>query len=100
MVLSLTPNRGSNVKYLIKSPQADALEAARKDGMSKEKVSWWDMSQLRTYRIAWRCDFPRSGSYPVAAVISIVATADRLIDKSPTETEWSLNRVDKLPRRV
>jgi hypothetical protein len=48
MVLSITLKDGSNVKYLIKSPQADALEAARKEGISKEKVSSWEMSQLRT----------------------------------------------------
>jgi hypothetical protein len=48
MVLSVTLKDGSNVKYLIKSPQADALEAARKDGISKEKVSSWELSNLRT----------------------------------------------------
>jgi len=48
MVLSVTLKDGSNVKYLIKSPQADTLEAARKEGISKEKVSSWEMSQLRT----------------------------------------------------
>jgi hypothetical protein len=47
-VLSLTLKDGSNVKYLIKPPQADTLEAARKEGISKEKVSSWEMSQLRT----------------------------------------------------
>ena len=48
MVISITLKDGSNIKYLIKSPQADALEAARKEGISKEKVSSWEMSQLRT----------------------------------------------------
>lgn len=48
MVLSLTLKDGSNVKYLIKSPGADALEAARKEGISNQKVSSWEMSQLRT----------------------------------------------------
>jgi hypothetical protein len=47
MVLSVTLKDGSNVKYLIK-PQADTVEAARKEGISKEKVSSWEMSQLRT----------------------------------------------------
>lgn len=47
-VLSITLKDGSNVKYLIKSPQADALAAARKDGMMREKVSSWEMSQLGT----------------------------------------------------
>jgi hypothetical protein len=48
MVLSITLKDGSSVKYLIKSPQADALEAARKEGISKEKVSSYEMSQLGT----------------------------------------------------
>ena len=48
MVLSITLKDGSNVKYLIKSPQADALEAARKEGISKEKVSSYEISQLGT----------------------------------------------------
>ena len=47
-VLSVTLKDGSNVKYLIKPPQADTLEAAKKEGISKEKVSSWEMSQLRT----------------------------------------------------
>lgn len=46
-VLSVTLKDGSNVKYLIKPPQTDILEAAKK-GISKEKVSSWEMSQLRT----------------------------------------------------
>ena len=48
MVLSLTLKDGSNVRYLIKSPGADVLEAARKEGMSTGKVSSWETSQLRT----------------------------------------------------
>ena len=48
MVLSVTLKDGSNVKYLIKSPQADALEAAKKEGISKQKVSSYDMEQSGT----------------------------------------------------
>jgi hypothetical protein len=48
LVLSITLKDGSNVKYLIKTLQGDALEAARKEGISKEKVSSWELSQLRT----------------------------------------------------
>ena len=47
-VLSLTLKDGSNVKYRINSPQADALEAARKEGISKQKVSSFDMEQSGT----------------------------------------------------
>jgi hypothetical protein len=48
MVLSITLKDGSNVKYLIKSPQAEALAAARKEGISNEKVSSYEISQLGT----------------------------------------------------
>ena len=48
MVLSVTLKDGSNVKYLIKSPIADTLGAATKEGISKEKVSSYEMSQLGT----------------------------------------------------
>jgi hypothetical protein len=46
-VLSITLKDGSNVKYLIKAPTAEML-ASKKDGASKEKVSSYEMSQLRT----------------------------------------------------
>lgn len=48
MVLSVTLSDGSNVKYLIKLPQADKLEAAAKEGISKEKVSSWELERLHT----------------------------------------------------
>ena len=48
MVLSVTLKDGSNVKYLIKSSQADTLDAATKEGISKQKVSSWDMAQSGT----------------------------------------------------
>jgi hypothetical protein len=47
-VLSVTLKDGTNVKYLIKSAKADTLDAATKEGISKEKVSSWDMSQSGT----------------------------------------------------
>ena len=47
-VLSLTLRDGSNAKYLIKPPTPDVSEAFKKDGMSKEKVSSYEMSQLGT----------------------------------------------------
>lgn len=49
MVLSVTLSDGNNVKYLIKLPQADKLDtAATKDGVSKEKVSNWELEKLGT----------------------------------------------------
>ena len=47
-VLSVTLKDGSNVKYLIKSPTVDALDAAKKEGISKQKVSSYDMEQSGT----------------------------------------------------
>jgi hypothetical protein len=48
IVLSVTLKDGSNVKYLIKSPTADTLDAATKEGISKQKVSSYEMEQSGT----------------------------------------------------
>jgi hypothetical protein len=49
MVLSVTLSDGNNVKYLIKLPQTDKLDtAATKDGVSKEKISNWELQRLGT----------------------------------------------------
>ena len=48
MVLSLTLSDGSNVKYLIKLPIADRLQAAAKGGVAKEKVSSWELEGMGT----------------------------------------------------
>lgn len=48
MVLSVTLKDGSNVKYLIKSAKADTLDATTKEGISKQKVSSYDMEQSGT----------------------------------------------------
>ncbi len=47
-VLSITLKDGSNVKYLLKAPTAAISEAAKKDGISNQKVSSYEMSQLGT----------------------------------------------------
>ena len=48
MVLSVTLSDGNNVKYLIKLPQADKLEASAKDATTKQKVSSWELERLGT----------------------------------------------------
>ena len=48
MVLSVTLKDGSNVKYRIKTPAADTLDAATKESVSKQKVSSYDMEQSGT----------------------------------------------------
>ena len=48
MVLSVTLSDGNNVKYLVKLPQADKLEPVAKEGVSKEKVSSWELEKLGT----------------------------------------------------
>jgi hypothetical protein len=48
MVLSMTLSDGSNVKYLIKLPQADKVDGASKDGVAIEKVSSWELERLGT----------------------------------------------------
>jgi hypothetical protein len=51
MVLSMTLNNGSNVKYLIKLPEADKLapgQTTAPDVLSKETVSSWELERLGT----------------------------------------------------
>jgi hypothetical protein len=48
MVLSVTLSDGNNVKYLIKLPQADKLQAAAKEATANEKVSTWEIERLGT----------------------------------------------------
>src|SRR3989338_2312230 len=48
LALSVTLRDGNNVKYLIKSGPAGAPDGAAKEGLSKEPVSPWEMSQLGT----------------------------------------------------
>lgn len=47
-VLSVTLSDGSNAKYLIKLTKAGPSDAAAKEGISKETVSSWELSNLRT----------------------------------------------------
>ena len=48
MVLSVTLSDGNNVKYLIKLPQADKLQATAKEAPTTEKVSSWEIERLGT----------------------------------------------------
>ena len=48
MVLSVTLTDGENVKYLIKLPQADKLDAGTKEVASTERVSSWELEKLGT----------------------------------------------------
>jgi len=49
-VPSMTLKDGSNVKCPIKSPRADTLDAATKEGISKEKApSWGDVTITRRF---------------------------------------------------
>jgi len=48
MVLSVTLKDGSTVKYRINTPTGDTLAAATKEGVSKQKVSTYDMEQSGT----------------------------------------------------
>jgi hypothetical protein len=53
-VLSITLKDGSKVKYLIKPPTADILEPSKKEGISKEKVSSYEMSLLMSAKVHYR----------------------------------------------
>jgi hypothetical protein len=48
MVLSLILSDGSNVKYLVKLPEANKLDGAAKEAVAKEKVSTWELERLGT----------------------------------------------------
>ena len=48
MVLSVTLSDGNNVKYLIKLPEADKLQAAVTEAPVAEKVSSWEIERLGT----------------------------------------------------
>ena len=48
VVLSVTLKDGSNLKYRIKPAPAATQDAATKEGISKQKVSSWDMEQSGT----------------------------------------------------
>ena len=48
LVLSVTLSDGNNVKYLIKLPQGETLDAAAKEDVKIEKVSSWEMERLGT----------------------------------------------------
>jgi len=48
VVLSVTLSDGNNVKYLIKLPEAEKLQAATKEEVKLEKVSSWEIERLGT----------------------------------------------------
>ena len=47
-VLSLTLADGSNIKYLIKLPQADKAQQAVREDVAKETISSWELEKLGT----------------------------------------------------
>jgi hypothetical protein len=73
MVLSVTLKDGSTAKYRIKSPQADTLDAATKEGISKQKVSSYDMEQSGTILNIGETPLPLG----VALKVSIDPTAKK-----------------------
>ena len=48
VILSVTRDDGTNVKYLIKSEKADTSGVAGKEGLTKEPVPSWEVSRLGT----------------------------------------------------
>jgi len=72
-VLSVTLKDGSTVKYRIKAPTADALAAATKEGISKQKVSSWDMEQSGTILTIGESPLPLG----VALKVSVDPTAKK-----------------------
>jgi len=73
MVLSVTLKDGSNVKYRINTPTGDTLAAATKEGVSKQKVSSYDMEQSGTVLSIGESPLPLG----VALKVSIDPTAKK-----------------------
>ena len=73
MVLSVTLKDGSTVKYRINTPTGDTLAAATKEGISKQKVSSWDMEQSGTILTIGESPLPLG----VALKVSIDPTAKK-----------------------
>jgi hypothetical protein len=73
MVLSVTLSDRNNVKYLIKLPQADKLEAVAKEDVKIEKVSSWELERLGTALSTGDNPLPMG----IALKISQVAVAAR-----------------------
>jgi hypothetical protein len=71
--LALTLKDGSSVKYLIKPPTVDTLAAAAKEGVSKQKVSSWDMEQAGTIL--------NVGETPVAPGVALKVSSDPTVRK-------------------
>jgi len=72
-VLSVTLKDGSTVKYRINTPTGDTLAAATKDGVSKQKVSTYDMEQSGTVLSIGESPLPVG----VALKVSIDPTAKK-----------------------
>jgi hypothetical protein len=73
MVLSVTLKDGSTVKYRINTPTGDTLAAATKEGISKQKVSSYDMEQSGTVLSIGESPLPVG----VALKVSIDPTAKK-----------------------
>jgi hypothetical protein len=73
MVLSVTLKDGSNVKYRINTPTGDTLAAATKEGVSKQKVSSYDMEQSGTVLSIGESPLPLG----IALKVSIDPTAKK-----------------------
>jgi hypothetical protein len=72
-VLSVTLKDGSNVKYLIKPSQAETSDAATKDGISKQKISSYDMEQSGTVLSI--------GESPLPVGVALKVSADPTVKK-------------------
>lgn len=73
LVLSVTLKDGSSAKYRIKAPTAEALAAATKEGISKQKVSSYDLEQAGTMLTI--------GETPLALGVALKASVDPTVKK-------------------
>ena len=73
MVLSVMLKDGSTAKYRIQSPAASTLDAATKEGVSKQKVSSYDLEQSGTIL--------NIGETPLPLGVALKVSADPTIKK-------------------
>jgi hypothetical protein len=73
LVLAVTLKDGSSAKYRIQTPAANTLDAATKEGVSKQKVSNYDLEQAGTIQSI--------GETPLSLGLALKVSSDPTIKK-------------------
>jgi len=73
LVLAVTLKDGSSAKYRIQTPAANTLDAATKEGVSKQKVSNYDLEQAGTIQSI--------GETPLSLGLALKVSSDPTVKK-------------------